>query len=344
MPPKPYALIVENVNKYFKDERETMRLRDLLRFQSTAKKFHSVKEISFKVKQGEIFGILGPNGCGKSTLIRMMTTLVTPDSGSIEIFGVDVQKNPGHAKDLIGRVSVDASFFRKLSALENLDYAAGLYGLERTSARKRIKNLLLDLGFPKEKMTLCVEKLSRGQQQKVAIARGFLAHPKVLLLDEPTTGLDPVSKIDVQRFIRKVMKDEDITIVITSHDMEEIDKLCDRLVIMEEGKLVAKGSPAQLKMRHCENSLYELKTTHLVKTKRILAKMRDIRDVQLSRDQKRERKLLLHVDDIDRVAPFILHALKTEGIGFVSLTKVLPTLEDVFVKITGRHLSDAKEE
>lgn len=344
MSPKLYALVVENVNKYFKDERENQRLRDVLRFQSHAKKFHSVKDISFQVKQGEIFGILGPNGCGKSTLIRMMTTLVTPDSGSIEVFGVDVRRNPARVKDLIGRVSVDASFFRKLSPLENLDYAAGLYGLERKAARKRIKDVLHDLGFPKEKLKLSVEKLSRGQQQKVAIARGFLAYPRLLLLDEPTTGLDPVSKIDVQRFIRKVMKEDDTTVVITSHDMEEIDKLCDRLVIMEEGKVVAKGTPAQLKTRHCENSFYELNTTHLLKTKRLLSHMRDVRDVRLICDEKRKRKLVLHIDNVDSVAPFILRELKKEGIGFISLNKVLPTLEDVFVRLTGKHLSETKEE
>lgn len=337
---KPYALIVEKVNKYFKDESEKQRLRDMLRFHSNRKRFHSINDVSFKVKQGEVFGILGPNGCGKSTLIRMMTTLVLPDNGSIKVFGVDVEQDPSRVKDFIGRVSVDASFFSKLSPVENLDYAAGLYGLDRTKARSRIYSILEDLGFPKEKLHLSVEKLSRGQQQKVAIARGFLAKPKLLLLDEPTTGLDPVSKIDVQRFIRKILAHEEITIIITSHDMEEIDKLCDRLVIMEDGKIVAKGTPQQLKTKHCQDNLYELKTTHLVKTKRLLADLQGVANMRLIKDDKRERKLFLDIVDVDTVAAGILHRLKTEHVGFISLTKVLPTLEDVFVSITGKHLDE----
>lgn len=325
-----YAMRVHKVNKHFIDN-DKRRVLDLFRQAEESRLFYSVKDVSFDVAQGMVFGVLGPNGCGKSTLIRMMATLVTPDSGAIEIMGHDVVKEPAEVKDIIGRVSVDASFFMKLSAIENLDYAAGLYGLDRLRATKRARRILSELGFPESKLKTSVEKLSRGQQQKIAIARGFLARPKVLLLDEPTTGLDPVSKIDVQRYIQKEISQTDITIVITSHDMEEIDRLCDRLVIMADGAIIASGTSAELKTMHSQQDMVELRTENPLITLEHLRKLKGIEDPVIVRD-----KIVMRVKGSTKHR--LLRSLDDNGIAFVSIGRQVPTLEDVFVKLTGKHL------
>lgn len=208
---------------------------------------YAVRAVSFQVPRGEIFGILGPNGSGKSTLIRIISTLLLPDSGMISIFGCDVLSQRLAVRRMINRVSVEAAFFKKLSAYENLIYAARLYDLDVKQARVKAAGILDRIGFAEQKIYAPMEDLSRGMQQKVAVARALLTAPVLLLLDEPTTGLDPKSKRDVQLFIREVRQEHDTTIILTTHDMEEAEKLCDRLAIIEEGAFVALDTPSGLK-------------------------------------------------------------------------------------------------
>jgi ABC-2 type transport system ATP-binding protein len=207
----------------------------------------AVDEVSFNVKQGEIFGVLGPNGGGKSTLIRLLSTLMIPDKGKIVVLGFDVVKQPMQVQQLINRVSVEASFFKKLSPLENLMYGARLYGMESRETRKQIFAILTRLGLEKATITSPMEEMSRGMQQKVAIARALLSKPKLLLLDEPTTGLDPRSKREVQAVVREMREKDGTTILLTTHDMAEAEALCDRIAIMSAGKVIALDTPADLK-------------------------------------------------------------------------------------------------
>lgn len=207
----------------------------------------AVDDISFDVDRGEIFGIVGPNGSGKSTLIRLICTLLLPDSGRIEIFGRDVVKEHFQVRQIINRVSVEASFFKKLSSLENLMYAARLYGVDSALAKRKAVDILSRLGFEEDRVTESMQELSRGMQQKVAIARALLTSPSLLLMDEPTTGLDPRSKRDVQKFVKEIREQQDTTVVITSHDMEEVDNLCDRVAIIDNGKFMALDTPMELK-------------------------------------------------------------------------------------------------
>jgi ABC-2 type transport system ATP-binding protein len=207
----------------------------------------AVDRVSFQVRRGEVFGILGPNGSGKSTLVRCIATLLLPDEGCITIFGHDVLREEMAVKQLINRVSVEASFFKKLTPMENLLYGARLYGLGTQEARKRILEVLKRLGLKKEAIFQPMEEMSRGMQQKVAIARAFLTRPILLLLDEPTTGLDPRSKREVQAFMEELRDDHDATILLTTHDMQEADALCDRIAILDEGRIVALDTPAGLK-------------------------------------------------------------------------------------------------
>lgn len=211
------------------------------------KRVVAVDNVSFEVKRGEIFGVLGPNGTGKSTLIRLMSTLLVADSGSVRVFGLDVDRDEAEVKRLINRVSVEASFFKKLSPMENLMYAARLYQLESTAAKTRAIEILKRLGLEEKAIFAPMEDMSRGMQQKVAIARAFLTAPVVLLLDEPTTGLDPHSKREVQAFVRELRDDHDTTVVLTTHDMLEADGLCDRIAIVDKGRIVALDTPAALK-------------------------------------------------------------------------------------------------
>jgi ABC-2 type transport system ATP-binding protein len=207
----------------------------------------AVDHVSFEVREGEIFGVLGPNGGGKSTLIRLIATLLLPDAGDIRVFGYDVVRQPMQVQRLINRVSVEASFFKKLSPLENLLYGARLYGLEGRTTRQQIEHILGRLGLEKRAIHNPMEQMSRGMQQKVAIARALLSRPRVLLLDEPTTGLDPRSKREVQAIVRELQKEDGTTIVLTTHDMNEAEILCDRIAIMDRGKVVALDSPAGLR-------------------------------------------------------------------------------------------------
>jgi len=211
------------------------------------KRVVAVDHVSLSVAKGEIFGILGPNGTGKSTLIRLISTLLIPDSGRITVFGLDVVKDEAAVKRLINRVSVEASFFKKLSPMENLMYGARLYRVEAGEARQRILEILRRLGIEERSIWTPMEDMSRGMQQKVAIARAFLTSPMLLLLDEPTTGLDPHSKREVQAFVREIRERHNATVLLTTHDMQEADELCDRIAIVDRGRIVALDTPEALK-------------------------------------------------------------------------------------------------
>ena len=228
------ALLIESATKRFKPGRNK-------------KTVTAVDAVTLTVERGEVYGILGANGGGKSTLIRLVSTLLTLDSGRIEVFGHDVATDEMAVKRLINRVSVDAAFFKKLSPHENLLYAARLYGLRAGEARQEAERILARLGIAKSRLDSPLEQMSRGMQQKVAIARAILTSPTLLLLDEPTTGLDPRSKLEVQAFIEEITAMHDATILLTTHDLAEADRLCDRLAILNDGRLVVEGTPDELK-------------------------------------------------------------------------------------------------
>lgn len=241
------AVVIDDVSKIFKKHRPLLRWGKKEKEKDEKREVRAVDHVSMIVKHREIMGILGANGSGKSTLIRILSTLLIPDTGRVTIFGYDVEKDERVVQRLINRVSVEASFFKKLSPMENLIYAARLYNMPGDEARAKIQQILTRLGIPKDRIRQPLENMSRGMQQKVAIARAFLTSPIVLLLDEPTTGLDPRSKVDVQAFIHQLREDHGATILITTHDMEEAEALCDRVAIIDQGKIVAEGTVEELK-------------------------------------------------------------------------------------------------
>lgn len=246
-----YGLTVRDVIKHFKRKKKpenklriTEKIKNILKPEKEI--IRAVDGISLDVNIGEIYGILGANGSGKSTLIRLISTLLLPDSGTIQVFGDDVVSNSMKVRRVMNRVSVEASFFKRLSSAENLVYAARLYGISSAEAHKKAESILERLGFEAKRMDEEMEALSRGMQQKVAIARALLTTPMLLLLDEPTTGLDPKSKRDVQAFIEEIRNDRNAVIVLTTHDMVEAERLCDRVAIIDNGKFIAEGTVKEL--------------------------------------------------------------------------------------------------
>ena len=205
--------------------------------------------VSFALGKGETVAILGQNGSGKSTLVRLLSTLLLPDGGSARIFGHDVVHDARAVRRLVNRVSVEASFFKKMSSSENLSYAARYYGMTAGETRDLIPEILTRVGFPKDRRGESMENLSRGMQQKVALARALLTSPVVLLLDEPTTGLDPRSKLEVQDFIREIRSQHDATILLCTHDLNEAENLAERVGILDRGRLLMLEPAEDLKRR-----------------------------------------------------------------------------------------------
>jgi ABC-2 type transport system ATP-binding protein len=194
--------------------------------------------VTFTVARGECVAILGRNGSGKSTLVRLLSTLLVQDGGSARIFGHDAFTRTRAVRRLVNRVSVEASFFKRMSAEENLAYASRFYGLTHGETKDRIPEILSRVGFPADRRGEPMENLSRGMQQKVALARALLTSPVLLLLDEPTTGLDPRSKLEVQEFIKRVRVEHDATILLCTHDLDEAESLADRVGILDRGELL----------------------------------------------------------------------------------------------------------
>jgi ABC-2 type transport system ATP-binding protein len=213
--------------------------------------------VTFEIERGETVAILGQNGSGKSTLVRLLSTLLLPDGGSAEVLGHDVVSEHRAVRRLVNRVSVEASFFKKMSAGENLSYAARYYGMTTKQTRDRIPEILGRVGFPSDRRDEPMENLSRGMQQKVALARALLTSPVVLLLDEPTTGLDPRSKLEVQDFIREMRTTHDSTVLLCTHDLHEAEALAERVGILDRGELLALEPADELKRRFDATTLEE---------------------------------------------------------------------------------------
>ena len=217
----------------------------------------ALDDVTFGVDRRETVAILGQNGSGKSTLVRVLSTLLLPDGGSARVFGLDVVENAAAVRRLVNRVSVEASFFKKMSAAENLSYAARFHGLTPRGTRDAIPRILGRIGFPPDRRNEPMENLSRGMQQKVALARALLTSPTLLLLDEPTTGLDPRSKREVQAFIRDMRERHDVTILLCTHDLDEAEALAQRVGILDRGRLVALDTADGLRRRYAAASLEE---------------------------------------------------------------------------------------
>jgi ABC-2 type transport system ATP-binding protein len=249
-PTAPAVEVVELRKEFFRKNRKRGRFRPAGR-----RRVAAVDGVTFSMRRGECVAILGQNGSGKSTLVRLLSTLLLHEGGEARVFGHDVFAEPRAVRKLVNRVSVEASFFKKMSASENLGYAARFYGMTAGETRDRIPDILGRVGFPPDRRGESMENLSRGMQQKVALARALLTSPVLLLLDEPTTGLDPRSKLEVQGFIRELREAHDSTILLCTHDLNEAEILAERVGILDRGKLLALEPAADLKRRYDAETL-----------------------------------------------------------------------------------------
>jgi ABC-2 type transport system ATP-binding protein len=244
------AVEVRNLRKEF-------RRRDKRAGRFARRRMPALQDVTFTIERGECVAILGQNGSGKSTLVRLLSTLLINDGGEARIFGYDAFAESREIRRLVNRVSVEASFFKRMSAAENLSYAARFYGMGPSQTRTAVPAILTKVGFPADRRREPMENLSRGMQQKVALARALLTSPVLLLLDEPTTGLDPRSKLEVQEFIRDVRAQHDATILLCTHDMNEAEALADRVGLLDRGELLFLEPAEDVKRRYSVATLEE---------------------------------------------------------------------------------------
>jgi ABC-2 type transport system ATP-binding protein len=301
--------------------------------------FTAVDGVTFSVEHGEIFGLLGPNGAGKSTLIRMMTTLIPSTSGSVQIAGFDVAKQSDAVRRAIGVIPQALTSDLELSVEENLTIYAKFYAVPRTRRKQIIAELLeaVELTKWKDKQ---VRNLSGGMRRRVEIARGLVHEPKIFFLDEPTTGLDPVSRAAVWEMLRKIKAERDLTVLLTTHYMDEADKLCDRIAIVDHGKLVALDSPMKLKASIPGNNALEV--SFLVEPAdwgQTLRKLPAVETVSGS-----DKVYRIATKDGPATTMALLDTAARQGVGVHSLSVQSTTLDDVFVHYTGRQLRDALQE
>jgi ABC-2 type transport system ATP-binding protein len=298
--------------------------------------FEAVKDVNFSVHEGEIFGLLGPNGAGKSTLIRMMTTLIPVTAGKAVVGGYDVSHDPDNVRRKIGVIPQAMTSDQDLTLEENLVIYAKLYGVPRDQRQKNIDSVLeaVDLTKWRDAQT---KTLSGGMRRRLEIARGLVHNPRIFFLDEPTTGLDPVSRIAVWEMLDKLKTTRHLTMLLTTHYMEEADKLCDRIAIVDHGTLVALGTPVELK-----NSVAGA----------------NVVEVHFDRDDEEWQARLEKIDDVTSVQPegagfyrvittsgskttmAIVELAASLGETLTSLSVQNTTLDDVFIHYTGRQLRD----
>jgi ABC-2 type transport system ATP-binding protein len=303
--------------------------------------FTAVDHISFDVKKSEIFGLLGPNGAGKTTTIRMLSTLTRPTEGTATIGGYDIVKNDSKVRELIGLVSEKMIMYDRLTAKENLMFFGKLYNIPKEILEERIDELLELVQLSQWKNSK-VGTFSTGMRQRMNVVRALLNMPKVLFLDEPTLGLDPQSTVEVREFVKKINRENETTIILTTHMMNEADILCDRIGIIDHGKISALDTSTNLK-----NSISGANTTILVLeisnlNPDLISTIRALSCVEtVSQENTSHIKIHAHGDD---AFDSVIDAIRAKKGKIVTIQNIQPTLEDVFLHITGRTMRDKADQ
>jgi ABC-2 type transport system ATP-binding protein len=321
-----------------------MENESMIEVKNLTKMFHdfvAVDSISFDVKKGEIFGLLGPNGAGKSTTIRMLCTLSRPTKGTATIGGYDIVKNDTDVRKLVGIVSEKMIMYNRLTAKENLFFFGNLFDLPRDVLNKRTDELLELVQLTKWKNSQ-VGTFSTGMRQRMNVIRALLGMPQVLFLDEPTLGLDPQSTVEIREFIRKVNRESKITILITTHMMGEADLLCDRIGIIDHGKIVALDTSTNLKkmISGANTTILTLEIENL--TPELVTTVRALECVEaVSQENSSHLRVHAHGDD---AFDTIIDAVRASKAKINSIQNIQPTLEDVFLHVTGHEVRDSADQ
>ncbi len=294
-------------------------------------KLTAVDNLSLNIEQSEVFGLLGPNGAGKTTVIHMLATLLKPTSGSATVNGFDILKEPEKVRSSIGIVFQVPSSDDLLTGYENLKIHAMLYGVDPDIREKRISDALELVGLTERKDDQ-VKKYSGGMRRRLEIARGLIHNPTVLFLDEPTLGLDPSSRETMWKYIQQLVKKEKLTIILTTHYMEEADILCNRIGIIDKGKIIALDTPTNLKSM-LNGDIVKLKLKRQDFDISILQNLECVKKID-----SLDGYVILSVDDAKKNIPEILKHVDVESVESSS-----PTLNDVFLKLTGRSIKEQSE-
>lgn len=300
----------------------------------------AVDGVSFTVEQGEIFGMLGPNGAGKSTTVKVLTTLSRLDEGEARVAGFDVIRRPGRVRRAIGVVAQKPGVDMEATGRENVRLQGQLFGMRGRDLEARVSELLERFGLV-DAADRIARTYSGGMQRRLDIAIGLINRPDVLFLDEPTTGLDPEVRTGMWEEIRKLATEDGITIFLTTHYLEEADHLAGRLAIVDRGRIVAEGTPEELKGELKGDSI-QVELADGAANGRVttaLQTLGDIREVQVS-----GRELRARTDDGARAVPIVLQALEAHGVSVSSVTVSHPSLEDVYLRHTGRSFAQAESE
>jgi len=321
-----------------------MKNESMIEVKNLTKKFGdftAVDNISFDVKKSEVFGLLGPNGAGKTTTIRMLSTLSRPTDGTATIGGFDVVKKYNKVRQLIGLVSEKMIMYDRFTAEENLRFFGKLYSIPKNTLNERIDELLELVQLTKWKNSK-VGTFSTGMKQRMNVVRALLNMPKVLFLDEPTLGLDPQSTVEIREFIRKINKENETTIILTTHMMNEADILCDRIGIIDHGKIAALDTSTNLKKLISGNDAIVLKLEIPNLTKKLVTKIQSL-DCVKSVSQENAVHLKIHATG-DEAFDIIIDTVRAEKAKLNSVENLQPTLEDVFLQITGRDMRDKADQ
>jgi ABC-2 type transport system ATP-binding protein len=297
--------------------------------------FVAVDSLNFSVEHGEVFGLLGPNGAGKSTLIRMLTTLVPPTSGTARVNGFDITRQANEVRQSIGVIPQAMTTDLDLTAVENMSIFAKLYGIPREKRLRTIKQLLQEVDLEKW-ADKPVKMFSGGMRRRLEIARGLVHEPKLFFLDEPTTGLDPVSRVAVWEMLTRLKRERDLTVLVTTHYMDEADKLCDRIAIVDHGKLVALDSPLKLKASIPGKNVLEVSFSPVPAN--WLATLEALPEAAGVKAEENIFRIASHNGPRTTVA--VLEAARAANTTVTSLSVQSTTLDDVFVHYTGHQLRD----
>jgi len=309
----------------------------IIEVKNISKRFNDklvLDNISYEVKEGEIFGFIGPNGAGKSTLINIMTSLLTPDNGTIEICGYDILTEPIKAKECMGYVPQELALMEELNAYDNLEFFGALYGLKGKLLKERIAEALKVTGL-EETRKQKVKKFSGGMKRRLNIAVSILHHPKVLILDEPTVGVDPQSRNHIFSFIKNICKEWGTTVIYTSHYMEEIEELCKRVFIIDLGKEVSYGDREEIKASVFSNNKVIIETQEI--SGETIMKLKDVEGIDKVSDK--DNVLTLTIDSKFKLAS-VLSLLEKESVNIKKISYEEAKLEDVFLSLTGKTLRD----
>lgn len=307
---------------------------EAIRTEALVKRYNGQKAVdgvTITVGKGEIFGLLGPNGAGKTTLISMLVTMRRPTSGSAYVNGFDVHARPADVRRSIGVVFQDPSLDEELTARENLELHAAMYGVKK-GAKERMLEVAALVGL-EDRLDARVKTFSGGMRRRLEIARGLLHYPKVLFLDEPTLGLDPQTRAAIWEYIRKLRKEQDMTIVLTTHYMEEADAICDRIAIIDHGKIVKSGTPSELK-DGLHGDTITVETADADRLAGMLSKE------GITGCSKHGGKLTFRVKSGEKRIPEIVGMAGRSGVSITSVSLHKPTLDDVFLHYTGRTIRE----